>query len=125
MVNIVWKDPGRNDESWNPEAISKTVHPRRCYVIIEAAVLIPSNDYRRRLPVFALHHLVHEVGDVVHAAITACGGMFTVWCSRRTAERWPCRRVIWSGHYPGHLGQTVLPDIHLSSVCALYIRNSH
>src|SRR5260370_39010544 len=121
MVNIVREDPGRDDEGWNPETVSKTVHLRRSHVIIKAAELVPSDDYRGGLPVLALHYLVHKVGHVVHATVATCRRMFTVWCLRRNAERRPCWRMPWSGHYTRNLGQAVPLDVNPKMGRAFYI----
>ena len=65
-----------DDDGGHPEPIAVHVDLRWRDVVVEATPVVPCEEDGRRVPVGALHHRVHEAGDVRLTRADAPGRVF-------------------------------------------------
>src|SRR5208282_4583083 len=90
IVNVRVLSPRRDCECWNTETLTVSVNLWWSDMIIEPTIIIPSNHNRSARPIRTLHHLIYQIGYVIHPAITSRRRMLThtnSLASRRVIRR--------------------------------------
>ena len=75
MVDVANAGPGADEEHRHSNAVAVAVVLRWVHVVVEAAPVIPGQEDRRGVPVWAAHHRVDQTGDVGHPLFDLAAGV--------------------------------------------------